>query len=59
MDIKGDLTNDWEFFKESWTNFEIAPDEMKNEMKNGKIRVATLTIIRIEALLIYHHLLMT
>ena len=55
MDIKGDLTNDWQFFKESRTNFEIAPDEMKN----GKIRVATLTIICIEALPIYHHLLMT
>ena len=31
IDMKGDLANNWEFFKESWTNYEIATElDMKN-----------------------------
>ena len=57
MDMKGDLTNNWKFFKESWTYYEIAPEL---EMEYGKIRVATLlAIIRKKTLQIYHHLPMT
>ena len=37
--MKGDLTNNWEFFKESWTNKKMTTEL---DMKNKKIRVATL-----------------
>ena len=39
IDMKGDLANNWEFFKKTWTNYKIAK-ELSTKMK--KIRVATL-----------------
>ena len=55
--MKEDLANNWEFFKESWTDYKI-PTEI--DMKNEKIRVATLlATIGKEALQIYCHLPMT
>ena len=55
--MKGDLANNWEFFKEPLTNYETATEL---DTKNGKIRVATLlAIIEEEALQIYRHLPIT
>ena len=57
IDMKKDLANNWEFFKKSWKNYEIAPEL---DTKNEKIRVATLlATIGKEALQIYRHLPMT
>ena len=57
MGMKGDVANNWEFFKESWTNYEIATEL---DTKKSKIGVATfLATIGKEALQIYHHLPMT
>ena len=57
IDMKGDLANNWEFFKEPWTNYETATEL---DTKNEKIRVATLlAIIEEEALQIYRHLPIT
>ena len=55
--MKGDLANNWELLKESWTNYEIATEL---DTKNEKIRVATLlaTIVK-EAMQFYRHLPMT
>ena len=35
----GDLANNWEFFKESWTNYKIATEL---DTKSDKIRVDAL-----------------
>ena len=57
INMKGDLANNWEFLKESWTNYKIAT-ELDN--KNEKTRVATLLAkIDKEELQIYCHLPMT
>ena len=57
IDMKGDLANNWEFFKEPWTNYETATEL---DTKNEKIRVATLlAIIEEEALQTYRHLPIT
>ena len=57
MDIKGDLANNWAFFKELWTNYIIATEL---DTKNQKIRVATILVTTgKEALQIYCHLTMT
>ena len=57
IDMKEDLANDWEFFKESWTNYEIATEL---DTKNENIRVATLLVtIGKEALQIYCHIPIT
>ena len=57
MDMKGDLVQNWEFFRASWENYEIATELDK---KDAKIRVATLlAIIGKETLKIYQHLPMT
>ena len=63
-DMKGDLANNWKFFRvitrnssELWTNYEITTEL---DMKNEKIRVVTLlATIGKEALQIYCHLLIT
>ena len=39
IDMKGDLANNWEFYKDSWTNYETATEL---DTKNEKIRVAAL-----------------
>ena len=55
--MKGDLANNWEFFKESWTNYKIATEL---DTKNENIRVATLLVtIGKEALQIYCQLPIT
>ena len=36
--VKGDLVNDWEFFKQQWTDYEVATGLDKQEQK---IRLAT------------------
>ena len=57
IDMKGDLANNWEFFKESWTNYKIATEL---DTKNENIRVATLLVtIGKEALQIYCQLPIT
>ena len=57
IDMKGDLANNWEFFKELWKNYKIAREF---NMKNEKTREATLLpTIEKEALEIYRHLPMT
>ena len=38
MTVKGDLVNDWEFFKQQWTDYEVATGLDKQEQK---IRIAT------------------
>ena len=54
IDMKRYLANSWEFFKEPWTNYEIATEL---DTKNGKITVATLlATMGKEALQIYCHL---
>ena len=56
-DMKRHLVNSWEFFKEPWTNYEIATEL---DTKNGKITVATLlATMGKEVLQIYCHLPMT
>ena len=41
IDMKRDLANSWEFFKESWTNYKTATDL---DTKNEKLRVVTLQV---------------
>ena len=38
MTVKGDLVNNWEFFKQQWTDYEVATGLDKQEQK---IRLAT------------------
>ena len=42
MDTKGDLLNNWKFFKQQWVDYEVAT-ELKN--KDKTIRIATLRSI--------------
>lgn len=42
MDVKGNLANNWEFFKKSWTYYEI---ETELDTRNKKIRVARLLAV--------------
>ena len=54
MDMKGDLTQNWDFFRESWDNYEIATELRE---KSLEVRVATLlAVIGKHALRIYRHL---
>ena len=39
MNVKGDLVNNWEFFKQQWQDYEVATGLDKQEQK---IRLATL-----------------
>ena len=38
MTVKGDLVNNWEFFEQQWTDYEVATGLDKQEQK---IRLAT------------------
>ena len=57
MDMKGDLVNNWQYFKSSWSNYEIATELYKKE-KN--IRVATLlSVMGKECFQVYENLPLT
>ncbi|XP_070537022.1 uncharacterized protein [Ptychodera flava] len=54
MEMKGDLVQNWAFFRSNWENYEIATELNK---KDQKIRVATLlSVMGKECFRIYKHL---
>ena len=54
MEVKGDLPNNWQFFKDQWMDYEVATGVDK---KYAKIRVALLrTVMDKECLSIFKSL---
>lgn len=57
MDMKGDVYNNWTFFRAQWENYEITTELDKKE---AKVRVATLlTVMGKECHIIQRHLHMS
>jgi transposase InsO family protein len=42
MEVKGDLPTNWQFFKDQWTDYEVATGL---DTKDGKIRIASLRTV--------------
>ncbi len=57
MEMKGDLVNNWQYFKRSWENYEVATELTK---KSDAIRVATLlSVMGRECYQVYENLPLT
>ena len=57
MDMRGDLVSNWQYFKSSWTNYEVATELNK---KDAAIRVATLlSVMGKECYQVYENLPLT